>query len=114
MVWNSLISFFSTISFTRSFFQKFDFQDAKSENNDAVSMVSDDLELSDDDEDSNDSIATNRKKAEILDKVPETSEIEVTAGSKVDTTEDETKDSKEPESSKNSSNQGNLLRSIVN
>jgi len=81
-------------------------QDAKSENNDAVSMVSDDLELSDDDEDSNDSITTNRKKAENLDKVPETSEIEVTAGSKVDTTEDETKDSKEPESSKNSSNQG--------
>ena len=46
--------------------------------------------------------------------MPETSEIEVTAGSKVDTTEDETKDSKEPESSKNSSNQGDLLRSIVN
>ena len=110
MVWNSLISFFSTISFTCSFFQKFNFQDAKSENNDAVSMVSDDLELSDDDEDSNDAIATNRKKAEILDKVPETSEIEVTAGSKVDTTEDDTKDSlKEPESSKNSSNQGNLF-----
>ena len=57
---------------------------------------------------------SNRKKAENLDKVPETSEIEVTAGSKVDTTEDETKDSKEPESSKNSSNQGDLLRSIVN
>ena len=102
------------MSFTCSFFQKNNFQDAKSENNDAVSMVSDDLELSDDDEDSNDSIATSRKKAENLDKVPETSEIEVTAGSKVDTTEDETKDSKEPESSKNSSNQGNLLTSIVN
>ena len=46
------------MSFTCSFFQKNNFQDAKSENNDAVSMVSDDLELSDDDEDSNDSVAT--------------------------------------------------------